>query len=80
MHPVTTLHRQCVSAIWSKQTKPGVTQHDMELSSQAWVLWRLSTQAESNQQLQEARDEAAGLHVQLVNLKASQQQIQANQV
>ena len=39
-----------------------------------------SVQAVSDQQLQEARHEAAGLHVELANLKASQQQVQANQV
>ena len=39
-----------------------------------------SVQALSNQQLQEIRNEAAGLHVELANLKASQQQVQANQV
>lgn len=39
-----------------------------------------SVQAVSNQQLQEARDKAAGLHVELASLKASQQQVQANQV
>lgn len=39
-----------------------------------------SVQAVSKQQLQDTRDEAAGLHVQLANLKASQQQVQANQV
>lgn len=37
-------------------------------------------QAVSSQQLQEARNETAGLHVQLANLKASQQQVQSNQV
>lgn len=37
-------------------------------------------QAVSSQQMQEARGEAAALHLQLANLKASQQQIQANQV
>lgn len=51
--------------------------HSTMLSKGA--MWLL-VQAVSSQQLQEAHDVAAGLHVQLANLKASQQQVQANQV
>lgn len=55
-----------------------VLQHGTTVSMGA--VTTISMQALSNQQLQEARDEAAGLHMQLANLKASQQQVQANQV
>lgn len=40
----------------------------------------LPAQALTGQQLQEARDEAAALHLQLVQLKASHQQLQISQV